>query len=158
LIVRRSRRSRQPREALLARVARKYGKIVDRWEQLDPLPFDDPQLEEASKAYLYGFYRSGVVLSASALEAVLSRPLVTKRNEATRTRRGRRGLIGYELGVNSTGKAVFRFRNRVVHDVTLRLTMRQGKCCVVLGICSRHFPQLTLRSNLIRTSVSQLSL
>lgn len=57
----------------LREVVRKYSKIVDKWEQLDPLPFDDPQLEEASKAYLYGFYRSSVVLSASALEKHLKR-------------------------------------------------------------------------------------
>lgn len=46
-------------------------KIVDRWEQLERLPFDDPQLEEASKAFLYGFYRASVVLCASAVETEL---------------------------------------------------------------------------------------
>ncbi len=62
------------REKLCLReVIRRYGKIVERWEQLDPLPFDDPQLEEASKAYLYGFYRASVVLSSSAVEKRLKR-------------------------------------------------------------------------------------
>ncbi|MGO9256708.1 MAG: hypothetical protein ACLQU1_10460 [Bryobacteraceae bacterium] len=62
------------REKLCLReVVRKYAKIVARWEQLDPLPFYDLQFEEASKAYLYGFYRSRVVLSASALEKHLKR-------------------------------------------------------------------------------------
>lgn len=73
------------REKLCLReLARKYGKIVNRWEQLDPLPFDNPQSEEASKAYLYGFYRSSVVLSASALEGHLNVPLVAIRNGAIR--------------------------------------------------------------------------
>jgi hypothetical protein len=46
----------------LHEVVQKYAKIVHKWEQLDSLPFDDPQLEEASKAYLYGFYRASIVL------------------------------------------------------------------------------------------------
>jgi hypothetical protein len=106
------------REKLCLReVARKYGKIVDRWEQLDPLPFDDPQLEEASKAYLYGFYRSGVVLSASALEGRL------KQAAGDQKERGYSELVedaAVSLGMNwawiQQAKAVFRFRNRVVHD------------------------------------------
>jgi hypothetical protein len=31
----------------LEQLTKKYSKIVDRWEQLERLPFDDPQLEEA---------------------------------------------------------------------------------------------------------------
>ena len=52
----------------LSEVATLYQKIVHKWEQLDRLTFSDPQLEEASRAYLYGCYRAAVVLSASALE------------------------------------------------------------------------------------------
>jgi hypothetical protein len=38
----------------LEQLTKKYSKIVDRWEQLERLPFDDPQLEEASRTFLYG--------------------------------------------------------------------------------------------------------
>jgi hypothetical protein len=106
------------REKLCLReVARKYSKIVDKWEQLDPLPFDDPALEEASKAYLYGFYRSSVVLSASVLESHLKR---VAPSDKTRQYPDLVGDAAAVLGMNSAwveqAKAVFRFRNRVVHD------------------------------------------
>lgn len=47
----------------LREICRKYEKIVDRWEKLEPLP-----LEEATRCNLYGFLRATVLLSASALE------------------------------------------------------------------------------------------
>jgi hypothetical protein len=37
------------------------------------LAFDDPQIQEASKTFLYGFYRSTVVVCASAVETQLKR-------------------------------------------------------------------------------------
>jgi hypothetical protein len=52
----------------LHEISDKYAKIVQRWEPLDPLSFHDPLLEEASRAFVYGFYRATVVLSAVALE------------------------------------------------------------------------------------------
>jgi hypothetical protein len=36
--------------------------------QLERLPFEDPILEEATEAYLYGFYCAAIILSASTLE------------------------------------------------------------------------------------------
>jgi len=63
------------REAELARqklylreIASKYFRLADRGGALDPVTFDDQQLEEASKCFLYGFYRATIVLSAAAVE------------------------------------------------------------------------------------------
>jgi hypothetical protein len=106
------------REKLCLReFVRKYAKIVDRWEQLDALPFSDQQFEEASKAYLYGFYRASDVLSAAALEQHLKRAV------------GKDQLDGYSqlvddaavhLGMDGAwvaqAKRVFSARNKVVHS------------------------------------------
>jgi hypothetical protein len=55
----------------LKEVCHRYEKMVDRSVELEPLPFEDPQLEEASECFLYGFYRAAVVLSAAAIETHL---------------------------------------------------------------------------------------
>jgi hypothetical protein len=101
----------------LREVVWKYGKIVDRWEQLDPLPFSDQQFEEASKAYLYGFYRASVVLSASTLEKHLKRAVGVYQFDTYK------GLVedaAVHLGADGAwiaqAKTVFRIRNTVVHD------------------------------------------
>jgi hypothetical protein len=48
-----------------------YGKMAKRWEKLEMLSFVDPQLQEASRCYLYGFFRAAIVLCAASLEAKL---------------------------------------------------------------------------------------
>ena len=53
-------------------LSNRYPKIVDRSEQLEPISPSDTQLEEASRCYLYGFYRASIVLSATALESYLN--------------------------------------------------------------------------------------
>jgi len=49
----------------------KFEKMVDRGSQLEAASFSDPQLEEASRCLLYGFYRAAIVLSACAVESTL---------------------------------------------------------------------------------------
>jgi hypothetical protein len=102
----------------LEQLTKKYSKIVDRWEQLERLPFDDPQLEEASKTFLYGFYRASVVLGASAVETQL-RHIVPSALDGEgafslieTAKSGK--LIGRDLA--DYAKGLFSFRNRVVHD------------------------------------------
>ena len=56
----------------LRELSNRYPKIVDRSEQLEPISPSDTQLEEASRCYLYGFYRASIVLSATALESYLN--------------------------------------------------------------------------------------
>lgn len=63
------------RSALEARslkeLTERFPKVVKRATEFDWLSFSDPQLREASRCYLYGFFRSAVVVAASALEARL---------------------------------------------------------------------------------------
>lgn len=108
----------QREKVCLEQLTNKSSKIVDRWEQLERLTFDDPQLEEASRTFLYGFYRASVVLCASAVETQLKHivpsgpaddgpfPLIHSAEAAK--------LIGRYLA--DIAKDLFRFRNRVVHD------------------------------------------
>lgn len=49
----------------------KYRKLCRRIGRLAPLPFQDRQLEEATRCWLYGFYRAAIVLAAAALEHLL---------------------------------------------------------------------------------------
>jgi hypothetical protein len=102
----------------LEEVTNKYSKIVDRWEQLERLSFDDPQLGEASKTFLYGFYRASVLLCASAVETQLKR-LVKSAQE----RAGAFELIDaaekaklIEPDLARHARDLFSSRNRVAHD------------------------------------------
>lgn len=102
----------------LQQLTKKYSKIVDRWEQLERLPFDDPQLEEASRTFLYGFYRASVVLCTSAVETQLKHIVPSAPADdgpcsliqSAQTAR----LIGRDLA--DIARDLFWFRNRVVHD------------------------------------------
>jgi hypothetical protein len=102
----------------LEELANRYSKIVDRWEQLDRLSFDDPQLGEASRTFLYGFYRACIMLCASAVETRL-RSLI----ESAPERAGAFDLIELAEKTRLTEPAnanhardLFRLRNRVAHD------------------------------------------
>jgi hypothetical protein len=55
----------------LREISQLYSGVVDRAAALEVLDFSDPQLNEASRCYLYGFFRGAVVLSAGALESNL---------------------------------------------------------------------------------------
>lgn len=105
------------REKLCLReLATEYEKIVDRWEQLEPLPYEDSQLTEASKCLLYGFRRAGVVLCAAAVENRLKR-IAGVQGRATwwnlmdeaQTERG------LNPDCRARAKFVFDTRNQVVH-------------------------------------------
>jgi hypothetical protein len=104
------------REKLCLReVSKLYQKIVRRWEQLEPLTFHDPQLEEASRAYLYGFYRATVVLSTCALETLLRRLTGTEKiGKALVDEAQERGVLGGDAA--DWTMQVFGVRNRVVHE------------------------------------------
>ena len=53
----------------LQELGRIYPKLLDRSARLASLTFRDEQLAEASRCYLYGFWRATVVLSATALDS-----------------------------------------------------------------------------------------
>lgn len=101
----------------LKELVSQYGKIVNRWEQLDPLPFDDPQLEEATRCFLYGFYRAAVVLSASALEGRLKRITGIVRADSYRELlEAAQHKAGFGEEIEGHVREVFSKRNDVVHE------------------------------------------
>ncbi len=55
----------------LDELSRLFESLVIRAGSLEELEFNDAQLNEASRCFLYGFFRGAVVLSASALETNL---------------------------------------------------------------------------------------
>ena len=63
------------RSALEARflreLAERFPKVVTRAAEFDWLSFSDATLREASRCYLYGFFRSAVLVAAAALETRL---------------------------------------------------------------------------------------
>ena len=107
------------REKLYLReMAERYSKVVKRSELLEPLGFADPQLEEASRCYLYGFYRAAIVLAAAALESHLKTRLGVHELE-TYNRLVHdawiQGLLGEDLALAEASKKVFSQRTKVVH-------------------------------------------
>lgn len=52
----------------LKKLAERYPKVVKRASDFDWLSFSDLQVWEASRCYLYGFFRAAVLVAASALE------------------------------------------------------------------------------------------
>ena len=100
----------------LREIGKKYAKMVDRWERLERLSFEDSQLAEASRCYLYGFYRATIVLSAAAVETQLKR--VTKRKrienyEPVVKEAVALGKLGNEF--EQPAIEVFKTRNGIVH-------------------------------------------
>ena len=96
-------------------ISSRYARLLDRVATLDPLPFDDPQLEEATRCWLYGFNRATVVLAGTALEA------------AVRNATGGEGTLGplvdlavrKDLLAHTTGEVarlLVRYRNKCVHE------------------------------------------
>jgi HEPN domain-containing protein len=115
------------REAELARqklylreIALKYLRLVDRGGALDPAIFEDKQLEEASKCFLYGFYRATIVLSAAAVEKHLKeatgKDWINKYSQLVDFAylAGKLGKKPDDLA--EPAKDLFKRRNEVVHD------------------------------------------
>lgn len=69
-----------------------YMKLVERASSLEVLDFLDPQLNEASRCFLYGFFRGAVILSASAVEtslrAAVGRAGMEKVDQGSSSKRG----------------------------------------------------------------------
>jgi hypothetical protein len=55
----------------LREISALYEGVTRRATSLEALTFSDPQLNEASRCFLYGFFRGTITLSASALESSL---------------------------------------------------------------------------------------
>jgi hypothetical protein len=116
----------------LREICRLYERVVVRAAALESLAFSDPQLNEASRCYLYGFFRGTVILSASALETTLRSvigPKGTARVNASREgfferpvdeavagqHLGSSQHIGGEPEIAVYSRMIFRKRNDVAH-------------------------------------------
>jgi hypothetical protein len=101
----------------LHEISDKYAKIVQRWAPLDALGFHDPLLEEASRAFVYGFYRATVVLSAAALEDRLKiltdMEWLSSYNELVDTAKAQ-GFLDFDSA--RFAKHVFGKRKEAVHE------------------------------------------
>jgi hypothetical protein len=117
-----------------------YARVVERASSLEVLDFSDPQLNEASRCYLYGFFRAAVMLAASALETNLRAALgpegmehvnQTLRSDVGRQRGffkllvdgadaqgllGKRVRPGQEAALVAYSREIFTLRNAIVHE------------------------------------------
>lgn len=119
----------------LRELSQLYPGVVERASVLEVLDFSDPQLNEASRCYLYGFFRGAVVLSASALESNLRLAIepsgVDRAERGARRNRGffnllvdeaeSQGLLGSRVRPGeespfvSYSRRIFEERTKVVH-------------------------------------------
>jgi hypothetical protein len=126
------------REKLFLReISKKYGKMVDRGAGLDPVSFNDPQLEEASRCYLYGFYRASIVLSAAAVEMHLKRCTGTEWFDTYNKLVEKAKL---PEGVGNSAQEVFRTRRRVVHEGE---EVSPDKTLLILGLAKEVINHLS---------------
>jgi hypothetical protein len=103
----------------LQEFATRYERAVDRGGTFEALPFANPQLEEASRCYLYGFYRAAVTVAASALEATLKVRLQIRRADKYDTLVNdawAAGLLGNDTALKESAGHIFVMRNNVVHE------------------------------------------
>jgi len=98
-----------------------YAKLRQRLDKLEALLLHDPALYEATRAYLYGFTRSAVLLSAAALEGALVAYFTlsgTSDSEeklwALLTRAQDSAVFSHEE--RRAGDWLRRLRNRVAHE------------------------------------------
>jgi len=102
----------------LREIARKHKDLVEKLQRLEPLPFVDPQLQETTRCWLYGFYRAVVVLSACALEQNLKNALDIEDFEEGNFRlveKTERGNVISDAHAEQA-RQTFWHRNRVVHQ------------------------------------------
>ena len=112
------------RKALEARFLKelieRFPKVVKRAAGFEWLPFSDPQLREAIRCYLYGFFRAAILLAVAALESRLKKIAVVERPEncerLVNLVFGDAGVCGKDEVRARALKELFRFRNKVAHE------------------------------------------
>ena len=98
----------------------RFPKVVKRAAGFDWLPFSDPQLREAIRCYLYGFFRAAILVAVAALESRLKKIAVVERLENYERLVdfvfGDAGVCGKDAVRVSALKDLFRLRNKVAHE------------------------------------------
>jgi hypothetical protein len=94
----------------------KYLSILKRLETLSPLSFADEQLNEATRCWLYGFYRATILLSASSLEEKLKKVIGDDwlKRYSNLIEKARNAEILDDANAEMA-KRVFEWRNKVAH-------------------------------------------
>ena len=101
----------------LQEICEKYQRLVEQGALLQPFTFHDERLEEASRCYLYGFYKAAIVLGASAVEAHLKTITGQERFERyDELIEGARWKGVLDKGYAEMAKNMFKKRNDVVHS------------------------------------------
>lgn len=111
------RRLAREREKLhLLDAVKRYGAVLSRITQLDPMEFTDAQLEEASRCYLYGFNRAAVVCAAASVETHIKSRTGKKRFDKYSELIDTAFWSGLLDGSHrEAASGVFETRNKVVH-------------------------------------------
>jgi hypothetical protein len=104
----------------LKELSERFPKVVKRATEFDWLSFSDPQVREASRCYLYGFFRAAVLVSASALEdrlKTLTGTDILERYDVLVDRAyGIAGASGSDPARALALKELFKLRNRIAHS------------------------------------------
>jgi len=104
----------------LRELAERFPKVVKRASEFDWLSFSDPQVREASRCYLYGFFRAAVLVSASALEDRLKTATgieaLERYDALVDSAFGVAGVCGSDPARALALKELFRLRNRIAHS------------------------------------------
>jgi hypothetical protein len=111
------------RQALEARflkeLAERYPKAVKRATTFEWLSFSDPQLREASRCYVYGFFRAAVLIAVAAVETRLRSVCVADRSTSYRNLAdlafGPAGVSGTDETRAAALKDLFELRHRIAH-------------------------------------------
>jgi hypothetical protein len=136
------------REALemrfLKELVERFPKVVKRASEFDWLSFSDPQVREASRCYVYGFFRAAVLVAASALEdrlkTVAGVEFLEKYDALVDSAFGVAGVCGPDPARALALKELFRLRNRIAHS---GVEATQEEAARALDLVRETFESLT---------------
>jgi hypothetical protein len=104
----------------LRELAERFPKVVKRATEFDWLSFSDPQIREASRCYLYGFFRAAVLVSAAALEdrlkSITGIETLATYDALVDSAFGVAGTSGFDPARALGLKELFKLRNRIAHS------------------------------------------
>ena len=104
----------------LKELTERFPKVVKRAKGFEWLSFRDPQLREAVRCFLYGFFRAAILLAAAALESRLKTVTGVERLDKYEVLVdlvfGDAGACGKDAARASALKDLFQLRNKVAHE------------------------------------------
>ena len=120
----------------LRELAERFPKVVGRACTFETLSFSNPQLREATRCYLYGFFGAAVLVSVAAVEARLKSVARVDRVDGYHglvdAVFGAAGACGDDPATASALKDLFALRNRVAHDGVSPSAERAGEALILV--------------------------